>query len=46
MWVIYSKDGDKPIWKSTDRQTLTRMMAELNKALGKKFYLKENKENK
>ncbi len=46
MWIIYSKEGDKPLWKSTDRETLARMMAELNKVLGKKFYLKENEEKK
>ncbi len=46
MWIIYSKDGNKPLWKSTDRETLSRLMAELNKTLGSKFYLKQYKEKK
>jgi hypothetical protein len=46
MWVIYSRKDDKPLWKSSDRESLSRLLAELNKAFNEKFYMDEIKEKK
>lgn len=45
-WVIADKKTKKPIWKSTDKEYLTRMLKELKANLGNKYYLKEYEERK
>jgi len=43
-WVIYSKEANTPIWKSSNKKDLTRMLIELKTHLGDKFDIKIYKE--
>lgn len=38
-WAIYSKTSGQPIWLSGNFEDLMAAMAELNRALGDKYYL-------
>lgn len=44
MWAIYDKTTKIPIWTSSNKKDLTRILLELKTALGNKFYLGEYKE--
>lgn len=38
-WAMYSKESDSPIWYGENLNDLIKIMAELNRSLGDKFYL-------
>lgn len=38
-WAIYSKKSNEPVWFSENFKDLMATMAELNRALGDRFYI-------
>jgi hypothetical protein len=38
-WAIYSRRSDQPLWLSENLKDLVASMAELNRALGDRFYV-------
>lgn len=38
-WAVFSKESNSPIWSGENLNDLVKIMAELNRSLGDKFYL-------
>jgi hypothetical protein len=43
VWIIYTKNN-KPLWKSSDKTVLEKLLKDLKENIGNKFYLKQIEE--
>lgn len=41
VWIVYTKDGNLPLWKSDNKNDLDIIVKKLPKVIGSKLYIAE-----